>query len=254
MRDPERFSHWSRWLLRLQWLLLAAIFFAGLALRLELVHFQPVFQIFKYAGLAALGVALVSMLVFIWGLVKRHPQSRHNTLWAVVLGLLPVAVPLLTVGKSNFDVPRIHDISTDMKDPPQYRAALSLRSADDNSLEYAGEEVAKLQREADIYSDIMPLQLEMPVVRATEVAADVAEELGWRLVALDPQRGHLEAVDRTPLLGFSDDIVVRVRAENGGSRVDIRSSSRVGISDLGANAKRIRSFLSELQARAAEVE
>ncbi|WP_323843847.1 DUF1499 domain-containing protein [Microbulbifer magnicolonia] len=254
MRDPQRFRHWSRWLLRAQWLLLAAIFLAGLALRLELVHFRPVFQVFKYAGLAALAVALISILVFIWGLVKRHPQSRHNALWAVVLGLLPVALPLITVGKSNFDVPKIHDISTDLQSPPEYQAVLSLRREGDNSPKYAGEEVAKLQREADIYADIQPLQLEMPVARATEVAAAVAEDLGWRVVALEPKRGHLEAVDRTPLLGFSDDVVVRVQAENGGSRVDIRSSSRVGISDLGANAKRIRSFLSELQARAGEVE
>lgn len=249
-----RRKHWSRWLLRAQWLLLGAIFAAGLALRLELLHFKPVFQVFKFAGLAALGVALTSMLVFIWGLVKRHPDSRRNALWAVVLGLLPVAVPLLTVGSDNFDVPRIHDITTDMKDPPRYQAVLSLRKKGDNSPEYGGEEVAAQQRDADIYSDIQPLQLEMPVVRATEVAAKVAEDLGWRVVALEPRRGHLEAVDRTPLLGFTDDIVVRVRAEKGGSRVDIRSSSRVGVSDLGANAERIRQFLNELGARAAEVE
>ncbi|SHG13441.1 Protein of unknown function [Microbulbifer donghaiensis] len=254
MSRAARYTHWSRWLVRVQWLLLAAIFCAGLALRLELMHFRPVFQIFKFAGLAALGVALISMLVFIWGLVKRHPQSRYNALWAVILGLLPVAVPLLTVGKSNFDVPRIHDITTDMQNPPAYEAVLSLREADDNSADYAGEEVAKLQREADIYADIMPLQLKLPVARATELSAAAAEDLGWRVVALEPKRGHLEAVDRTPLLGFSDDIVVRVTEENGGSRVDIRSSSRVGLSDLGANAKRIRSFLSEVQARAAAEE
>lgn len=254
MSKLARYTHWSRWLVRVQWLLLAAIFCAGLALRLELVHFRPVFEVFKFAGLAALGVALIGMLVFIWGLVKRHPQSRYNALWAVILGLLPVAVPLLTVGRSNFDVPPIHDITTDMQNPPAYQAVLSLREEGDNSPEYDGEGVAKLQREADIYSDIMPLQLEIPVARATEISAKVAEDLGWRVVALEPQRGHLEAVDRTPLLGFSDDIVVRVTEENGGSRVDIRSSSRVGISDLGANAERIRSFLSELQARAAGVE
>lgn len=263
MRSTARFEHWSRWLLRVQWLLLAAIFIAGLALRLELVHFRAVFQVFKFAGLAALGVALLSILVFIWGLVKRHPSSRHNALWAVVLGLLPVAVPLITVGKDNFDVPPIHDITTDWKEPPQYRAVLSLRGAGDNSPEYDGEEVASQQREADIYADILPLELEMPVERATQLAGEVAEDLGWRIVSLEPARGHMEAVDRTLLLGFSDDVVVRVTPLEkegeqdggyGGSKVDIRSSSRVGVSDLGTNARRIRRFLEELRVRATEVE
>lgn len=249
-----RNRHWSRWLVRVQWLLLAVIFFAAVALRLELVHFRPVFQVFKYAGLAALGVALLSILVFIWGLVQRQAETRRAALWAVVLGLLPVAVPLLTVGRSNFEVPAIHDISTDMKDPPQYQAVLSLRDEGDNSAAYAGEAVAVQQREADIYEDIQPLELDMPVIRVTELSAEVAEDLGWRLVALEPERGHLEAVDRTLLLGFSDDVVVRVRENDGVSRVDVRSSSRVGKSDLGANAKRIRSFLDGLRNRVDEVE
>jgi len=251
---PTRWSHWSRWLLRAQWLLLAAIFAAGLALRLGLAGYQPVFQVFKFAGLGAVGVALLSMLVFIWGLVNRHPDSRRNALWATVLGLLPVAVPLLTVGGDNFEVPPIHDISTDLRNPPQYQAVLSLRRKGDNSAEYGGEAVASQQRGADIYEDIRPLELHMPVAKATRLAGSVAQGLGWRVVALQPERGHMEAVDRTPLLGFSDDVVVRVTPEKGGARVDIRSSSRVGVSDLGANAKRIRSFLAEMQARSLEEE
>lgn len=247
-----RSGHWSHWLVRVQWLLLATIFVAGLALRLELVNFRPVFQVFKYAGLAALGVALLSMLVFIWGLVRRNAEARRAALWAVVLGLLPVAVPLLTVGQSNFNVPRIHDITTDMKDPPQYEAVLPLRKKGDNSAVYEGEALAAHQREADIYEDIRPLELDLPVPRVTELAGEVAEELGWRVVALDLERGRLEAVDRTLLLGFKDDVVVRVLREDGVTRVDVRSSSRVGQSDLGANARRIRSFLKELGERVAE--
>ncbi|MCX2794632.1 DUF1499 domain-containing protein [Microbulbifer thermotolerans] len=248
MREKK---HWSRWLLVVQCLLLAAMFIAGLLLRLDVIDFRPAFQVFKFSGLAALGVALISMPVFIWGLVSRRADSRRNAIWAVVLGVLPVAVPLLTVGKDNFDVPRIHDISTDTQDPPRYEVVLSLREEGDNSPLYGGETVAAKQRGAEIYADIQPLLLDMPVARATEIAAQVAKSMGWRLVAFEPQRGHLEAVDRTLLLGFTDDVVVRVRPENGRARVDVRSSSRVGISDLGANAKRIRRFLGELGQRAA---
>lgn len=247
-------THWSRWLVRIQLLLLGTIFVAALALRLDLLHFRPVFEVFKLAGLGALGVALASMLVFIWGLVKRQPGTRTAALWAVVLGVLPVAVPLLTVGKSNFAVPPIHDITTDPGNPPQYRAVLSLRGEGDNSAEYGGEQVAAQQREADIYADILPLELDQPVANVTAMAAEVAKDLGWRIVARDDDAGHLEAVDRTPLLGFRDDVVVRVTAQNSGSRVDVRSSSRVGISDLGANAERIRHFLTELEQLALEQE
>lgn len=246
--------HWSRWLVRAQWLLLAIIFCAALAVRLQLVHFGPVFQVFRFAGLAMLCVVLLSMPVFIWGLVKRHADARRAALWATVLGLVPVAVPLMTMGQGNLNAPPISDISTDLKDPPQYRAVLSLRHRDDNSAEYAGEAVARQQRDADMYDDIRPLVLSMPVSRATELAAEVARELGWRIVAEDPERGRLEAVDRTPLLGLSSDVVVRVQAEGDGTRVDIRSSSRVGKGDLGTNAERIREFLGDLGARAEEVE
>ncbi|MCO1335268.1 DUF1499 domain-containing protein [Microbulbifer sp. OS29] len=244
-------SHWSNWLLRVQWLLLLLIALSGVALRFGLLHFSMAFKVFIFAGGATLLVALLSLFVFVWGMRKGQALTRSNALWAALLGLLPLAVPLATVGKGNFDLPRIHDITTDTRNPPQYQAVLALRQKGDNSAQYEGSEVAQLQRGADIYADIVPLHVHLPVSRTTEVAADVAEELGWEIVSFDPQKGHLEAVDKTPILGFTDDIVVRVRAEeDGGSRVDVRSSSRVGVGDLGANAKRIRLFLEELHLHA----
>ena len=95
-------------------------------------------------------------------------------------------------------------------------------------------------------SDFIPYTYQVPVSVA---AAKVAEDMGWRILDRDDKAGHLEAVDRTLLLGFSDDVVVRVTATEDGSRVDVRSSSRVGISDLGKNAERIRAFLADLEAR-----
>ena len=251
-----RKRHWSRWLYRIQWLLLTIIALSAVALRLELLHFTVVFDIFKYAGLAAVAMALLSMLVFLWGMVKRHSEARNAALWAMVLGLIPVAVPLLTVGQDNFRVPPIHDISTDLKDPPEFQAVLSLRDKGDNSVEYLGEVVAAQQRNAGIYDDILPLQVDMTVPAATELAAEVAEDLGWRIVSKrvskNPNRGHLEAVDRTLLLGFTDDVVVRVSKEGEGARVDVRSASRVGVSDLGTNGKRIRAFLAAMRERAGQ--
>ncbi|MFA0811787.1 DUF1499 domain-containing protein [Microbulbifer epialgicus] len=248
-------KHWSRWLLWTQWVLLVAIVLAGLALRFGLLHFSVAFKVFTYAGALALAIALVSLLIFVWGMRSHSAETRSNALWAVLLGLLPVAIPLITVGKGSFTVPRIHDITTDTRNPPQYRVVLGLRKPGENSAEYAGEPVARLQRKADVYADIYPLHVHLPVERTTELAAEVAEELGWKIVSYEPERGHLEAVDRTLLLGFTDDIVVRVRPESDdGSRVDVRSSSRVGVSDLGTNAKRIREFLEELHLHAVSAE
>ncbi|AWF80734.1 DUF1499 domain-containing protein [Microbulbifer sp. A4B17] len=248
-------SHWSNWLLRVQWILLLLIVLAAAALRFGVLHFSVVFKIFVFSGGAALVVALLSLFVFVWGVSKSKPLVRSNALWAALLGLLPVAIPLVTVGQGNFDVPRIHDITTDTRNPPQYQEVLKLRQKGDNSAEYGGEKVAELQREADIYADIMPLHVDFPIARTTEIAAEVAEDLGWKVVSYEPQRGHLEAVAKTPILGFTDDIVVRVSAdEGGGSKVDVRSSSRVGVSDLGTNAKRIRQFLEELHLHALVLE
>lgn len=246
-------AHSSRWLLSMQWTLLVAIFATGVLLRLELVHYGLALRVFASGGLAALAVALISMPVFIWGLIKRCEDTRRNAIWASVLGLLPVAAPLLTVGGENLDAPRIYDITTDTRDPPRYRVVFSLRGEGDHSPEYGGEAVAAQQRGAEIYRDIRPLYLEMPLQRAIELAAQVVGDLGWKLVALEPQNGHLEAVARSAWLGLAGDVVVRIKSVDGGTRVDVRSSSRVGASDLGANARRIRRFLEELGARAEAV-
>lgn len=247
--------HWSRWLYRIQWALLGAMFLTAALLRVGWLSYPRAFELFMVAGIAALGVTLLSMLVFMWGLVKGHPEARAAALWAAVLGLVPLALPLLTVGRQNFEVPPIHDISTDLDNPPQFDVVLSLRKPGDNSADYGGASVAQQQRGAAVYKDIEPLELPLSVAQATQLAEQVARGLGWRVIASYPARGHLEAVDRTRLLGLSEDIVVRIQPSGGesanqkASKVDIRSASRVGISDLGSNGERIRSFLKEMRRR-----
>ncbi len=170
---------------------------------------------------------------------------------------------------SGRGIPSIHDITTDPDDPPQFSALLPLRTGNVSPPEYDGPDTAGQQRRA--YPDIQPLDLEVPVARALDEAAAVARELGWDVVAVDRARGLIEAVDTTFWFRFKDDIVVRVREftfrlkpeatgsgaavasgvgrKNSGSRVDIRSKSRVGRGDLGANARRIRMFMARLAGR-----
>lgn len=149
---------------------------------------------------------------------------------------------------SGRGLPSIHDITTDPEDPPTFAAVLPRRRGKVSPPEYDGASAADLQRRA--YPDIVPLDLGVAADRAIDEAAAVARELGWEVVAVDRTRGVVEAIDTTFWFRFKDDVVVRVRPAGASrSRVDVRSKSRVGRGDLGANARRIRMFSAALRAR-----
>lgn len=261
MLRSGRPRHWSRWLYRIQWLLLIVIGLGVVAVRLHLLGIRPAYLLFQAAGLAAIGMALVSMLVFLWGLVNRHSEARRAALWAMVLGVIPVAVPLFTVGQQNLSAPNLYDITTDFEDPPQFDLLLSLRRAGDHSADYPGAAAADVQRATPAYRDLQPLVLPLPADQIIQHAEAVARSMGWRVIAVQAGKGRLEAVDRTPILGITEDIVVRVRPLDSESktgegssvpdqsRVDMRSASRKGEGDMGSNAHRIRTFLKKLRER-----
>jgi uncharacterized protein (DUF1499 family) len=141
-------------------------------------------------------------------------------------------------------VPPIHDISTDLEHPPRFVAVLPVRSDAPNPSEYGGTEVAAAQRRA--YPDIRPLILATPPPVAFKQALDAAKRMGWSLVAADSTGGRIEATATTAWFGFKDDVVIRVTPAPTGSRIDVRSVSRVGKSDVGTNAARIRAYLAKL--------
>jgi uncharacterized protein (DUF1499 family) len=144
-------------------------------------------------------------------------------------------------------VPPIHDITTDLDRPPKFVAVLPLRAGAPNPATYGGSEVADAQRRS--YPDIKPLLLGVPAGAAYSRALASARGMGWELVASDSTTGRIEATATTPWFGFKDDVVVRVRPEGPGSRIDVRSVSRVGKSDVGANAQRIRTYLADVASR-----
>jgi uncharacterized protein (DUF1499 family) len=173
-------------------------------------------------------------------------KGRRAMLWIVI-----AAVAVLVIGLFIFkmaSVPRIHDITTDTEDPPQFVALLATRQASSNGAVYGGPAVAAAQKKG--YPDIIPLLLPDPPERAFARIEAAARGLGWRIVAAVPAEGRLEATATTPLLRFKDDVVVRVVPALNGSRVDVRSVSRFGRGDMGANAKRVRAFLAALAAPA----
>lgn len=168
---------------------------------------------------------------------------------AVAVLLVPALGALGTVGYQvvlGFRVPVIHDITTDPDDPPAFVHLAELRAAAraESPAEYDGLETARRQREG--YPDLAPLRLTLAPGDALHRVSQAAERLGWEVQAVAPLEGRLEATATTKWFGFVDDVVVRVRGDGSGSLVDIRSKSRVGRSDLGANAARIRLFLGEL--------
>lgn len=152
----------------------------------------------------------------------------------VLLGVQPGGDPF---------APPIHDISTDLTDPPELVALLELRGDDANPLVRTARMDA-MQIEA--YPWVQPLVLDAPPDEVLEAAAFLGEEMGLEIVSRSALRGTIEAVATTFWFGFKDDVVIRVTAEAGGTTVDMRSVSRVGESDLGTNADRIGAFLERL--------
>ena len=149
-------------------------------------------------------------------------------------------------------VPPIHDITTDTAQPPTFVALAAARAAAPNGLAYAGAAVAAAQQQA--YPDLVPYLSPLSPTTLCAQAAAVARTMGWELVAVEPQQGRLEATDTSLFFGFTDDIVIRITPHEPGSRLDIRSMSRVGRSDMGVNAQRIRRFLTQLKAAIAQNE
>jgi uncharacterized protein (DUF1499 family) len=162
----------------------------------------------------------------------------------LVIGVLVLGIPWY-YRRTAQRLPAIHDITTDTENPPRFVSISPLRKNAPNSSEYGGPGLAAKQRAA--YPDLAPAMLSVPPDKAFERALTVARKMGWVIVDANGAEGRIEASDTTFWFGFKDDIVVRVAPTDQGSRVDIRSVSRVGKSDVGMNTKRIRKYLKELK-------
>ena len=200
-------------------------------------------SLLRYAVYAGGAAALLSLVLVVLLAVPKWRMRPWLPVLALCIALLAVAPPLILLGQAKA-VPPIHDITTDVADPPAFVALRDARAKAPNGVAYAGAEAARQQQQA--YPDIKPAVLPQPPREAMQRALDAARSLGWEVVASDAAAGRLEATDTTRWFGFKDDIVVRIRPEGAGSRVDVRSMSRVGKSDLGANADRVRGFLAKL--------
>jgi len=218
---------------------------AGLGYRLGLWSLAAGFAVLRASVYVAALILIIALIGAVLALSARAWAGFAAALLALLVAVGTAAVPL-DMRRTAASVPAIHDITTDTETPPEFVALRPQRERAPNGVAYAGAAVAAEQKKA--YPDIGPVLLATPPPRAFARAEAAARSLGWQIVAAVPAEGRIEASDTTRWWGFTDDVVIRVAPALDGSRVDIRSESRVGRSDLGVNARRIRAFLAALRA------
>lgn len=207
------------------------------------------FVVCLFILLTAAIICLVSLIVF--SFYASHGAPWPLKLFGTVLGVLPAMTIILVIGKDGFSKPRIHDISTDPSIKLQFDVIPGLRKASDNALTFPSGDVIDQQKEA--YPLIKPIIVQASAAEVYKQALAVSKDLNWHIVTSDKDQLKLEAIDETKFFGFKDDIVVVVTASEVGTAdeyaiVNVRSVSRVGVSDLGANASRIHRFSQGLNA------
>jgi hypothetical protein len=254
----SRLALWAR---RLALFSLAATLVAVIIVRSGALDIVPALSTLAGALVLAVVAILVALAagVVIW---REGAGGGRQAVTALLIGFALIGYPLY-LGIKATRLPAIYDITTDPIDPPQFDAIARLRPRDANPVTYAGLYTAEQQHSA--YSDIEPDETNSTPQEAYDAAMKVITKRKWRVVDARPPQGPLprvidarapqgavvrdgiiEAVARTPILGFRDDVVVRVRATTDGARIDVRSASRYGRHDLGTNAKRVRNLIDDI--------
>lgn len=238
---PKPLSMPALWGLILGLTAVATIATSGIGYRLGWWHFTRGLQVSEWATYGAAVALVLSGL----GLIQARPRATRSGLVIAVLGMLVALLPLgmaLQWEHASRTTPPINDISTDTADAPVFWDMPS-------PTDYPGAKTAALQHAA--YPDLAPLTLGLTPEQAFAQALSVAQAKGWTIVASVPAEGRIEATTSSLLFGFTDEVIVRVKAAEGGALVDVRSRSRLGRVDRSVNAKRIRAYLAALQERAA---
>ncbi len=212
---------------------------------------EPIPALATFGGalvVAVLGIVLAfGAFIVVW---KDGIDGVGHAFAAIGIGLALLAYPAY-LGYQAYKLPMINDITTDPIDPPRFDVLARLRPR--GTVEYAGLYAAELQRKA--YPDIEPLSVSAAPKAAYDATMAIIQRRKWRVVVDRPPQpnrrdGVIEAVARTAIMGFRDDVAIRIRPDDDGSRIDVRSASRYGRHDFGGNASRIRSLLEDIEARA----
>jgi hypothetical protein len=241
----EPVSRIAIWSSRLALFAIAVAAISVIIVRSGLLEIVPALATFA-AALVFAGIAILfafAAFVVIW---RQGTGGLGRALLALFLGLALLAYPAY-LGTRAWRLPAISDVTTDTTNPPRFDVLARLRPR--GRTDYPGPAVAALQRTA--YPDVIPLDLDVPTKIAYDAALALVTKRKWyigdtRPPTLARRDGVIEAVARTPIMGFRDDVVIRITPVGQGTRVDMRSASRFGNHDLGANASRIRSLLGDI--------
>lgn len=201
------------------------------------------FTILRYSAYTAIGLTAITIPTY-WFVREKEFKARFYVVFVFLLMGSATATALYWQNEAR-SVPPIHDITTDMENPPEFVAMIRLRENSPNPPEYTGDDTAEAQREA--YPYIQPLMLNADVQDVMDHAVMVLIDRKWNIVAINRNDGRIEATEKLAWFGFKDDVVLRFTETDDGTRVDMRSKSRIGRSDVGVNAKRIERFLRDLE-------
>jgi uncharacterized protein (DUF1499 family) len=241
----EPLSRLAVWSARLGWFSLAVAVLSVIILRSGLLEIIPALTTFGAAlALAVLAIFFAfASFVAIW---RQGLAGLGRALLGMIIGIALLAYPAF-IGYRGLKLPQIDDITTDTTNPPRFDVLARLRPR--GTTDYPGQSFAIQQRAA--YPDIVPLQLDMPVKPVFDIVQGIVTKRKWLVVdarAPTPTRRDavIESVARTPIMGFRDDVAIRITPVGTGARVDVRSASRYGTSDFGTNARRIRALLDDI--------
>ncbi|SDK36834.1 DUF1499 domain-containing protein [Billgrantia gudaonensis] len=217
---------------------------AGPAYRLDLLPLGTAFDVLRLGAYVAVGAAALGLIAVLIATLCRRWKPAFAGLLVIAAVAAMLVGPWEMMHRAQ-RVPPIHDITTDTTNPPAFEALAEAREAAPNGVEYPGESFARRQRSA--YPWVQPITLPLPLAEVRDAAEATAREMGWEIAAVEER--HIEATATTRWFGFKDDVAIRLTPEDDGVRVDVRSASRLGQSDLGTNAGRIHDYLTALHAR-----
>jgi len=200
------------------------------------------YEIMRWAAYIGLAASLIAAGSTVFSYRGRRWMGTLVSVLALIVGLTAIAIPMSWQRRAQ-RLPSIHDITTDLENPPTFEAILAKRVDAPNRLDRTPQ-LSLLQKEG--YPDLAPVTLPTAPATAFDRALRVAQSRGWEIVTADKSSGRIEATDTTRWFGFTDDVVVRLTPWGAGTRVDLRSTARAGAGDLGRNAGRIREFLDDL--------
>lgn len=250
--QSEPVSSLASWARNLAVFAVVAVVVSIVIVRFDFLEMKPALATF-FGGLAIAGLSILFGLAGFAAIWQNGSRGMARILLAFLIDGAILAYPAYQ-GLQYRKLPKIHDITTDPIDPPRFDALSRLRTGDGtNTAVYAGLYSAEQQRQ--FYPDIEPIELEIPVDRAYAIARQLVIKRKWTVIderePQPPRRiGRIEAVARTPIMGFREDISIRVVPDGDDSRVDIRSASRYFESDIGSNAARVTKFIDDLNTAA----